>query len=52
MAFQGRWRHCFSMQRILVMGPPGCGKSTLARHIGERYGLPVFHLDQAYWQAG
>lgn len=40
------------MQRILVMGPSGCGKSTLARHIGKRLGLPVFHLDQAYWRAG
>jgi adenylate kinase family enzyme len=34
------------------MGPPGSGKSTLARHIGARLGVPVFHLDQAYWRAG
>jgi len=34
------------------MGPPGSGKSTLARHLGVRYDLPVFHLDQAFWQAG
>ncbi len=32
------------------MGPPGSGKSTLARHLGTHRGLPVFHLDQAYWQ--
>ncbi len=41
-----------SMRRILVMGPPGSGKSTLARQIGEQQGLPVFHLDQAFWQPG
>ena len=40
------------MQRIVVMGPPGSGKSTLARHLGARHGLPVFHLDQFYWQPG
>ncbi len=40
------------MRRIVVMGPPGSGKSTLARRLGARYGLPVFHLDQAYWQPG
>ena len=34
------------------MGPPGSGKSTLARRLGARYGLPVFHLDQAYWRPG
>ncbi len=34
------------------MGPPGSGKSTLARQLGARFGLPVFHLDQAYWQPG
>lgn len=39
-------------QRIVVMGPPGSGKSTLARRLGVKYGLPVFHLDQLYWQPG
>ncbi len=34
------------------MGPPGSGKSRLARDLGARHGLPVFHLDQAYWQPG
>jgi adenylate kinase family enzyme len=40
------------VQRILVMGPPGSGKSTMARHLGARFGLPVFHLDKAYWRPG
>lgn len=34
------------------MGPPGSGKSTLARELGKRHGLPVFHLDQTFWQPG
>ncbi len=41
-----------SMRRIVVMGPPGSGKSTLARHLGKQNGLPVFHLDQVFWQPG
>ncbi len=40
------------MQRVIILGPPGSGKSTLARRIGTQHGLPVFHLDQAYWQPG
>jgi adenylate kinase family enzyme len=40
------------MQRVVIMGPPGSGKSTLARYIGIQRCLPVFHLDQAYWQPG
>ncbi len=40
------------MRRVLVMGPPGSGKSTLARQIAKTYGLPVFHLDQAFHQPG
>ncbi len=40
------------MRRILILGPPGSGKSTLARKLGARLGLPVFHLDQAYWCPG
>ncbi len=31
--------------RIQIIGYSGSGKSTLARRLGERYGLPVLHLD-------
>src|SRR5678815_4451717 len=40
------------MQRVVVIGCSGSGKSTLARIIGETVGLPVYHLDRLYWQAG
>ena len=39
-------------RRIVVMGPPGSGKSTMARWLGVRFDLPVFHLDQAWWRPG
>lgn len=32
--------------RIAILGPPGAGKSTLARAVGRKLGLPVVHLDQ------
>jgi len=40
------------MRRVLVVGPPGAGKSTIALALGERTGLPVVHLDHHYWRAG
>ena len=40
------------MQRILVIGSPGAGKSTLASHIAERLGLPLIHLDREYFSPG
>ncbi len=40
------------MKRIAIMGCPGSGKSTLARALGERLGLPVYHLDAIYWLPG
>ena len=40
------------VQRVVVLGPGGAGKSTLARELGARTGLPVFHLDRFYWRPG
>ncbi len=40
------------MQRILVIGPCGAGKSTLATDVGARLALPVHHIDQLNWQPG
>lgn len=40
------------MQRVLIIGPCGAGKSTLAAALGPRLGLPIFHLDQLNWRPG
>ncbi|MEJ2409918.1 MAG: topology modulation protein [Novosphingobium sp.] len=40
------------MQRILLVGCPGAGKSTAARKLAEITGLPLIHLDRHYWQSG
>jgi len=37
------------MDRIAVIGRSGGGKSTLARGLGAKLGLPVVHLDVLYW---
>ncbi len=36
------------MQRILIVGSGGAGKSTAAREVGARLGLPVLHLDRHF----
>lgn len=40
------------MERVMIIGCGGAGKSTLARKLGEKTGLPVVHLDQIYWSPG
>ncbi|MFN5903358.1 MAG: topology modulation protein [Novosphingobium sp.] len=40
------------MQRVLVIGSPGAGKSTLSHRLAACTGLPLFHLDQMFWQPG
>lgn len=37
-------------KRILVVGCPGSGKSTMARAVAAKSGLPVVHLDQLFWR--
>lgn len=39
-------------RRWLIVGSGGAGKSTLARVMAERLGLPLIHLDREYWGPG
>ena len=40
------------MERVIIIGCGGAGKSTLARKLGEKTGLPVVHLDKLFWRPG
>ncbi|WP_243420718.1 AAA family ATPase [Micromonospora globispora] len=40
------------MQRILIVGSPGAGKSTLSHEVARRLDLPLIHLDRHYWRPG
>ena len=35
--------------KIAILGTSGSGKSTLAKRLGERYGLPVLHMDTVHF---
>jgi adenylate kinase family enzyme len=40
------------MERVLVIGSPGAGKSTLAAALARLTGLPLVHLDRLHWKPG
>jgi len=40
------------VRKVLVIGSGGAGKSTFARRLAERTGLPLVHLDLLYWHDG
>ena len=40
------------MQRILVMGSSGSGKSTFARGLSDATGIPFVSLDALFWEPG
>ncbi len=40
------------MQRLVIIGNSGSGKSYLARQLGERLSLPPIHLDHWFWEPG
>ena len=39
------------MKKVIVIGCPGSGKSTFARALHKKTGIPLFHLDMMYWNA-
>ena len=40
------------MKRVLVIGAGGAGKTTFAKALAARTGLPLVHLDQLFWRPG
>lgn len=40
------------MQKILIIGSPGSGKSTLSKKLGKKLNLPVVHLDRLWLKEG
>jgi adenylate kinase family enzyme len=41
-----------AVEKVLVIGSGGAGKSTLAGRIAAATGLPLVHLDRLYWHPG
>ena len=39
------------MKKIIVIGCPGSGKSTVSRALHNKTGIPLYHLDTMYWNA-
>ena len=39
------------MKKIVILGAAGSGKSTFARKLHEKTGLPLIHLDNVWWKA-
>ncbi len=40
------------MKRVLVLGSGGAGKTTFAKQLSEKTGLPLIHLDLHFWNSG
>jgi adenylate kinase family enzyme len=40
------------VNRVVVLGNGGSGKSELSRELSRRTGLPVVHLDPLFWKPG
>ena len=39
------------MKKVIVIGCPGSGKSTVSRALNNKTGIPLYHLDMMYWNA-
>lgn len=37
------------MRRVLIIGNAGSGKTTFAKALAKKTGLPLVHLDQLFW---
>ncbi|MGJ9381920.1 DNA topology modulation protein [Salipaludibacillus sp. CF4.18] len=40
------------MNKIILIGSSGSGKSTMARQLGDKLNVDVYHLDSLFWKPG
>lgn len=40
------------MRKILIIGSPGSGKSTLGKYLSEKLNIPLVNLDKLFWKDG
>ena len=45
------WGMLLLMERVVVLGRGGAGKTTAARRLGEVLRVPVIELDRLFWSA-
>lgn len=43
-------REVITVNKILILGSPGSGKSTFANKLGVKSNIPVLHLDTIFWK--
>ncbi|MBP5369660.1 MAG: hypothetical protein J6Z01_14545, partial [Bacteroidales bacterium] len=39
------------MKKVIIIGPSGSGKTTFAQMLHNATGLPLYHLDNIWWNA-
>ena len=39
------------MNKVIIIGCPGSGKSTFSKELQTKTGMPLFHLDMLFWNA-
>lgn len=39
----------YIMEKVIIIGCPGAGKSTFSKALQVKTGLPLYHLDNLFW---
>jgi Asp/Glu/hydantoin racemase len=42
--------HSVPVDRVVILGRGGAGRSTAAARLGQKTGLPVIELDSQFWR--